>query len=701
MKISYSWLRDYIALDQPVEEVSRQLTLLGLAVDAVVPYGPDFILDVDVTTNRPDCLSHIGIARELSAFYGVPLTAPVTNLGESAAVAADTPAEIEILDRRLCSRYSARVIFEVQIGPSPDWLRERLLAVGQRPINNVVDVTNYVLLERGHPLHAFDFDRLEQHQIKVRRARRGEKLKTLDGNERKLDTTMLVIADATRAVALAGVMGGFDSEVTEGTTRLLLESAHFEPLSVRRTSRALGLKTEASYRFERGADVRATVTAVDRAAELILKVAGGRVAGGLLDVYPRPRPPRTAPLRRQKLDALVGQFIPDAFVEERLDRLGFHATRGHAASGPAARGRGRWKVTIPSWRVDVAIEEDLIEEVARHYGFDKIESRLPAWSGRGSYPVGEARERDLLDCLRGAGFYEAVTYSLVHPDWDSRFRHGLLTGQAAGATTPLEAVALANPLSDEDSHLRTALLGGLVRSLAHNLNHGQQDVRLFEIGKVFSGANGSYLERSHLGLVATGCQFRQYWNSISSATDWFFFKGVVEEIGRRLRVDRVEFGKSSCDFLHPGNSAEVFFASRHVGFLGSLHPDRLELLKIRQDVFVAEFDLEAINAIQPVPVFYENIERLPQVERDFSFVVAEGTAYNQIVAAIKGLNLKEIKDISVIDVYRGAKVPEGKYSLTVRLVLQHPNRTLTQEEIQSMSQAVVRVLGEQVQAKPR
>lgn len=694
MKISYNWLREYIALDQPVDEVSRQLTLLGLAVEAVVPYGPDFILDVDVATNRPDCLSHIGIARELSAFYGVPLTAPVTNLGESAAaVDADPRAEIQIVDRRLCSRYSARLVFEVKVGPSPDWLRERLLAVGQRPINNVVDVTNYVLLEWGHPLHAFDYDRLEQHQIKVRRARRGEKLKTLDGSERKLDTTMLVIADATRAVALAGVMGGFDSEVTEGTTRLLLESAHFEPLSVRRTSRTLGLKTEASYRFERGADVRATVTAVDRAAESIVRVAGGRAAGGLLDVYPRPRLARTAPLRRQKLDALVGQFIPDAFVEERLDRLGFQAERKHT-------GRGRWKVTIPSWRVDVAIEEDLIEEVARHWGFDKIESRLPAWSGRGSYPVGEARERDLLDCLRGAGFYEAVTYSLVDPKWDSLFRHDVLTGQVAGAV-PLEAVALANPLSDEDSHLRTALLGGLVRSLAHNLNHGQQDVRLFEIGKVFSGSDGSYLERSHLSLVATGCQFRQYWNSISSATDWFFFKGVVEGIGRRLRVERVELGKSSCDFLHSGKSAEVFFAGRHVGFLGALHPDRLALLKTREDVFVAEFDLEAINAIQPIPVFYESIERLPQVERDFSFVVTAETAYNQIVAAIKSLNLKEIKDISVIDVYRGAKVPDGKYSLTVRLVLQHPSRTLTQEEIQSMSQAVVKVLEEQVQAKPR
>src|ERR1041385_1004038 len=370
MKISYNWLKDFVELTETPSQISERFTDLGLAVDAVEKIGNDAVFELDIPTNRPDCLSHLGVAREAAAIHGSALKPPKVELDEAEKRASDV-FSISIADADLCARYCGRDSSDVKIGPSPEWLKRRLELLGVRSINNVADITNYVMLELGQPLHAFDADKLDRQQIIVRRANFDERMTTLDGVERELTPSMLVIADASRAVAVAGVMGGAETEISASTTKVLLESANFDPLSIRKTSRALGLSTEASYRFERGADVEMARFACNRAAVLIRELAGGSLYRDVIDVYPRHRRQIVATLRRQRIEAVLGTRVDDAVVERIFHRLGFGTTRTHYG----------WSVEVPSYRLDISREEDLLEEIARHHGFDKFPAPLPKWSG--------------------------------------------------------------------------------------------------------------------------------------------------------------------------------------------------------------------------------------------------------------------------------------------------------------------------------
>src|SRR6185369_8763026 len=443
MLISYEWLKEITDTRLSPAELRERLTMVGLAIDAVEEHNDDAVLDVEVPSNRPDCLSHVGVAREVSVIEKGRLRLPESEPPKSEGRAADVTS-VEINDPDLCPRYAARLVRGVKIGPSPDWLVKRLETLGQRPINNVAAITNYVLHELGQPLHAFDFHKLSGRRIVVRRAAAREKLKTLDGVERELTRDMLVIADAERPVALAGVMGGEDSEISNATTDVLIESAYFDPNSVRRTARQLGMDTEASRRFERGADIDGVLRAQERCVQLICELAGGIATEDAIDVYPSPVAPRVVNLRPQRVAQLTSVSVERGEVLRILSGLGFEL--GNDSSDGLA-------FTVPSWRIDVEQEEDLVEEVARHTGFDKIGSKLPPSSASGEYQPSEMKQRLLRRALNAFGFDEAINFSFAPKETDDQ---------------PL----LKNPIIEEAAFMRATLLPGLLNSLRHNLNHG-------------------------------------------------------------------------------------------------------------------------------------------------------------------------------------------------------------------------------------
>jgi phenylalanyl-tRNA synthetase beta chain len=487
MFISYNWLRELTATKLSPEEIRERLTNVGLAVDAVEQRADDSVLDVEVPSNRGDCLSHVGIARELTVGEKTQVQSPKSKVQGSEGKTGDLTSVL-IEDPDLCPRYAARIIRGAEIGPSPDWLVKKLEAIGQRPINNVADITNYVLHELGQPLHAFDLAKLTEQRIVVRRARRGEKVKTLDGVERVLDEQMLVIADASRPVAVAGVMGGEESEISNTTTDILIESAYFNAQSVRRTAKVLGLNTEASHRFERGTDPEGVIGAQERCVALICEIAGGTATEDAVDVYPNPIKSREVSLRPARVEAITSLKVEVAEMQRILTALGFDQREQDGAM---------LRFTVPSWRHDVAIEEDLVEEVVRHTGYGQIQEALPPANSAGEYHSTESRKRALRTALAARSFDEAISFSFVEQTNDFELIPVFETS---------EAVVLTNPIIEEASQMRKTLLAGLLKSVQHNINHGTRNVSLFELGRVFASIQKGELpaEREVMTLVATG-----------------------------------------------------------------------------------------------------------------------------------------------------------------------------------------------------
>lgn len=683
MKISFNWLRELAAVEVEPQELARALTMVGLAVDSVSEANGDFILDIDVTSNRPDCLNHLGVAREAAAIYGLELRAP--RAPEPLASGERVDYSVAIRNSRLCRRYSALLISDITVAPAPEWMRRRLESLDMRPINNIVDITNYVLLELGHPLHAFDFDKLAGGKIVVRAARRGERIVTLDGAERRLDPTMLVIADAERPVAVAGVMGGAESEISHSTRRVLLESAYFDPISIRRTAKKLGLSTEASYRFERGADIEATIKAIARAAQLICEIAGGRVSGDLIDVYPRPRKAKPITLRYERTRGLIGADVNMAFVEEMLRRLGFEARQTR---------RGVWRVLAPSHRVDIELEADLIEEVARHYGYDRVPASLPAGTAVGRFPHDRRAEDTVREALRGLGYSEAVSLSMVSADEEKLFR--------PPSGEPIEPLSIANPISEVDSTLRTSLLPGLLRAAERNFNRDVRNVRLYELGKVYFSENGEPCEAKSLGLILTGDATDLGWQEKPQPVNFFHLKGALEGLFRRLGIEGVEFQPArDIPFLHPHVAATISRRGLAIGRLGRLHPELEEKYKFKQPVFLAEVDIERLLPISHPEKLFQRPSRFPATYRDISFLVDNDIEYSKIERAISSAGIEEIVEVKPFDLYRGAGVPEGKKSLSLRLKYQGRERTLTQEEIAELHARVIELLRENFGAQLR
>ncbi|HYL47531.1 MAG TPA: phenylalanine--tRNA ligase subunit beta, partial [Candidatus Limnocylindrales bacterium] len=463
MKVLYNLLKEFVDVKAPAADLRARLSLCGIAVDSVEESAAGPVLDAEITANRPDCLGHLGIAREAAAIYRLPLKPVQPKLKEAAEKAADaTRVEIEAPD--LCGRFTARVLRGVKVQPSPDWLRQRLEAIDQKSINNVVDITNYVMFELGHPMHAFDLDKLNERRIVVRRARPGEKIRTLDGVERKLEKEMCVVADATRAVGIGGVMGGAETEISFSTRNILIECAWFDPIAVRRTSKALGLRTEASYRFERGADTGTAELASRRAAELIQQLGGGEILAGVVDVYLRPEPPRKIELSRKELLRVMGADVPDRDIEDILSALGFQPLRVDTNRGSAGSIMAAWECRQPSWRHDVTRGIDLVEEIARHYGYDKFPSRLPpAKLPAHRLPHAEAQDR-LIERLVALGYQEIVEIPLVNAERNELFR-----------PEKVAPAVISNPLAEDASVMRSTGIVSMVGSLEWNLNHGQRN----------------------------------------------------------------------------------------------------------------------------------------------------------------------------------------------------------------------------------
>ena len=655
--------------------------MLGLTVDSVEMDDGETLFEIDVTTNRPDCLSHYGVARELAVRHGgLTVAFPGVSSGKPRARRHDPVVAVTATD--LCRRYSARMIRGVRVGPSPDWLARRLELAGVRSINNVADATNYVLMEFGHPLHAFDMDRLEEGRVVVRRAEEGELLSTLDGVERRLAPTDLVIADARRAVALAGVMGGLDTEISSGTTNVLLESAWFEPVSVRRTSKKQGLHTEASHRFERGADIGATLAAANRCIELIRELAGGEVDAHVSDVYPRPEATQTVRVRGGEIARHLGMEVPAEDVERILAGLGF---------APRPRGRTGWKCAVPTHRVDVGREIDLVEEVARHYGYDRFPLRLPESSGQPARKAPHARmEEKLRSLLLGLGYDETLSSVLV-----SR-----ATAESFGEAPP---VALSNPLSEEAAMLRTNLVPSLLSAVQWNRNRGQETVRLFEIGSIYQRAENGFLEPPMLGLVATGDRVQAGLYQSPRRHDWLDLKGDVEQCAGLFALDALAFDEKALPgYYRVGHAAQATVNGAVVARLGELSPEAAEQWKFRQPVYVAEMFLDRIYGRELLLPRAKPISRFPAVERDFSLLLPRNVRFDSVRKAVLSLGIPELTAVTPVEriADRPPATPE-RYGLLLRLTLQSYKATLTEAELADWNTRVIDCLEKQLGAQVR
>jgi phenylalanyl-tRNA synthetase beta chain len=652
MRLLVSWVRDFVDVTARPEEIADKLALRGFEVASIEPTDQgDAVIDFEVTANRPDCLSVLGLAREIATVYGLPLRTPSTVAGAPIALATIRSGEsdrllVTIEEPDLCPRYAAAVA-EIVPTSSPDWMVSRLLAAGVRSIGPIVDITNYVLMEIGHPLHAFDLDVLAGRELRIRRASAGEPITTLDATSRALDHEMLVIADAEKPQAIAGVMGGAGSEVSPATRTVAFESAYFKPSSVRRTSKRLGLKTEAAFRFERGADIGAPVVALQRAIALMEQIGAGRFIAPLVDRYPRPQNPRAIGLRRTRLASLLGLHVPDEEVVRILEALGLGVTR--AAEG--------WETLAPTFRVDLVREIDLIEEIGRHYGFDKLEPAFPALTHAPAPPDPRTiRDRLARRVLTASGLSEAVTFGIIEASAAEPF----LSGE------PEELVPIANPLSAKFDSLRPSLLPGLLDALAHNRRHGRRDVALFEIGARFRRSNG---ETQGVALAWTGRAGPEHWDGNSREVDFFDVKGVMELLCQGL-AGEVRIEPAERPHLVGGQAAAVVTArGSTIGALGQLQP--------------------TLVASRGAP-----LPRYPSVVRDLSIVVADTLPAEIIRGTIQAAaeGAAPLVAVAFFDRYKGKGIAEGSVSISVHLTFQAVDRTLIDAEVQQTVDTILAAL---------
>ena len=675
MKVPVAWMREFVDVPENPATVAERLASCGFEVASV----DGDTIDFEITANRPDCLSVYGLAREASAAFDLDLRTIDTRGTEPKGHAA---VPVSVGDAG-CGRY-ALAVADVRIGPSPAWLADRLLSAGVRPINNVVDVTNYVMLEMGQPLHAFDVSRLGGPEIRVRRARAGESLVTLDGVTRKLDETMLVIADKDKPIAVAGVMGGAATEVSSSTNKIALESAWFLPSSVRATSRKLGLKTEASARFERGADPTAPVRALRRALLLLDLIEAGTPSGGVSDVYPRPAQPRTVPLARGHVTRLLGDTVPDQDVNRILKKLGFTLSpteaRTREGGAPAADG---WQVTVPAFRVDVTREADLIEDIGRHWGFDRIPATFPTLDTvpRPMSPA-VARDRRLRGILCGAGLQETCTFSFQER-------------QAAEPFLPagVQPVAIANPLSEKFAVLRPSLLPGLLDAVVYSRRRETDDVRVFEAGAIFLPGG----EANRVGWMLTGAR-SVHWGGSAGDLDVFDSKGIAELIGEAFGV-RITAQPAAMPWYVPGRAAELVIGGHGapaivVGHVGELLPAIVAERGLAQGTVVAgELDHAAVESHAPgLAHAIEPLPRFPSIVRDLSIFVSDRLPAADVRGTIRSSAPRTLVSVREFDRHQGKGVPEGSTSLSLRLTFRDAERTLTDAEVQKAVDAIVGAL---------
>jgi phenylalanyl-tRNA synthetase beta chain len=726
MRISPIWLREFVNIKVSDHQLADDLTLAGVAVESVKQIGGQTLFEMEIGTNRPDAMCHYGVARECSAIYDIDLKPIVPKLPKGKAAAKAFP--IEIHDKEGCKRYTARVICNVKIGPSPQKMLDRLKIDDHGGVSNAVDASNYTLMEMGHPTHAFDLDKLEGGRIIVRRARAGETLKTLDGVDRKLEAEDLVIADASKPVALAGIMGGFETAISTATKNILIESAWFDPATVRKTARRLGMHTDASHIFERGADWGATPLACNRVAELILSSAGGELEGEPVDAIAGHVPRYSLILRRPEILRLLGQDIPETEITRMLTRLGFvlkmvkgeeimkRLTEGMPQGSMAVvlpqpgsipsnakggdyeekirkytadllkqlGGQTCWIVDLPTWRLDIEREIDLIEEIARIYGYNKFPNTLPSFSGGVVELPGAAKESRLRNELLALGYDEAVSSTFISP-------------ADAQAFSNRQTVMLANPLSAEQSVMRSSLVPGMLGMIAWNLNRGASDVRLFESGHIFELAevgskNDKSEERKMLSVGATGNALDQDVHTKARPYTFFDLKGNVETLLAGFELGKLQLDTGAASYYHPGRSAQFKAGGQVIAQFGQIHPDVATARKLRQEVYLAEIFLDRLLNFELRVPRYEPLSRFPAVGRDFSFVFGDNINFAQISSTVHALNIAELQSFVPVEIFRGGAVPSGSYSILLRAEFQSPDRTLRDDEVAQWSAEIVKAL---------
>ncbi len=671
MRISLDWLKDFVDVDLPPERLIEKLDMIGLMVEEWKKENSDIILDIETYANRPDTLGHLGVAREIAAALGSKLKPqewPLIEIEEKTSELCD----VQIWDPGLCPRYSGLVVKGVKVGPSPEWLRKRIESMGLKPINNVVDVTNYVLFSTAHPIHAFDLAKLAGRKIIIRKAKQGETIRTLEEEDVSLLPDMLVIADAERPVAIAGVIGGLESSVQDETQDIFIESACFNPVSVRKTSKATGISTDASFRFERGADVSFPPQAALMAASLMTQF-GGKVSKGITDVYPKPVKERIVVLRNRRVFDLLGLEIEERFTEKVLSRLGFQVV---------PQRKEVWQVQVPHFRVDIEREADLIEEIARFYGYDKIPVHFPPLRVP-EPPLDQKREKieRTRQLLLNHGFDEVLNFSFSYPE-----REDLLqTGQS-----PVE---IRNPFSSKASLMRTTILGGLLDNIAWNRNRGADGVHLFEIGNIYFRKRKKSHEQLTLSLVTTGLVGAAHWHRKSEKTDFFRLKGALEALMAYLNYEPFSFKKEDSVFFESGNSLALVFKEETIGYFGLLKKSLLDAFSLDEPVWAAELNIETLFG-KPTQVFqYAPVTKFPTVTRDVSFIADQNISFQDIRGVVEKLSLPYLASFDLYDRFSGSSIPKGKVSLSLRFVFSHPDRTLKTEEVDKLQQKIIKTLG--------
>jgi phenylalanyl-tRNA synthetase beta chain len=701
MKLSPQWIREFVDLSVNDHRLAEDLTSVGIAAEGIHGSGADTVFEMEIGTNRPDAMNHYGVAREAAAVYDLALK-QLTPLGEKSPLLAKDASHgatrashdafpVMIEEPELCPRFTGRVLRDTRIKPSPERIANRLRLLDQRPISNAVDATNYVLWEIGKPTHVYDLDLLAGGRLLVRKARNGEKLKTLDGVERTLSSEDLVVADAKKPVGLAGVMGGFDTMITEKTRNIVIESAWWDPVTVRKMSRRHGLHTDASHRFERGADFESTIVSCDLVAEMILESGGGELQGDVVDVVARKMDQALIVLRVAEVWRILGSKLKEAEMLRILKRLGFECV-------PAGLTGGQFDVKVPSWRLDVEREIDLIEEIARLHGYDKFENTLPAYSGAVLELPHAAADAAVRKRALALGYNEAISLTFIsHADAEK------FSISAAGA----KVLELENPQSEEASVMRTSLVPGMLDMLAWNLNRDSEDVRLFEMAQVYESVDGERAEpkRACLGATLAAVKGSMPAGAIldlskdaskgehAAATEAFrAFKGDVENLLAPFAGKNLSFDRQTAEYFHPGRSARALLDGAPVAQFGQIHPDVAGVRKLRQDVFLAELDLENLYRRGLREPLSAPLPKYPAVERDFSFIFTDAVSFEEMRKAAAAVEVNELREFKPVEMFRSGSIGAGKYSILLRAKFQSSERTLREEEVAQWSAKMVAAL---------
>jgi phenylalanyl-tRNA synthetase beta chain len=693
MKVQVDWLKEYTEIDVPADELGHVLTMAGLEIESHetvdLPDGEKSeVLELNVTPNRGYCLSHIGVAREVSALLNksLKLSDPIKALAtKSGAVAVEDRVSVENLEPELCPRYCALVIENVKVGPSPKWLKDRLIAIGLRPINNIVDITNFVMMEYGQPLHAFDRGLLAGNKIVIRRAKKGEPFASLDGTELKLEPDALVIADGDRPVALAGIMGGTNSQVSEATSHVVLESACFDPATVRKGSKKYGLRSDSSYRFERGVDWNGVVSAQARAALLIKELASGEICSGRIDIYPEAGKPIVVPLRVSRVNQLLGGSFTAEQIQGLLSRLGMEI----------AEPSETMQVKIPSFRPDLSREVDLIEEIVRIDGFDKVGTVFPV---AGVRPVKIAVRQKIIKKVREVlcctGFSETVHYSFIENAHAEEFKMAFALEQD-------QMIVLKNPLSSENDTMRTSLIPGLLKTAALNLSKGQKPLKLFEVGSVyFANSNKNRTEKAVLSAIVLGPYELTPWKPRGKEYDFYDLKGTLETLAEHLHL-KLETSPGSKSFLMPGKSVRVHVNGIELGYLAQVDPEQKLVHEIGQNVYALELDLGALENAISSSIQFQKIAKFPETYRDISILVDRQVTSEQVAGLILKTGTPLIQKVELYDHFEGKKIQADKKSLTFALSFQSAERTLSDEEVTPLFERIIKTLESELGASLR